>query len=174
VLRWSWVGAVTDHVRRYERDGEGSKVTATPQLALPIDTEDHGEIRLYRIVLPYLPPSKNVWDGWKREWQSGHKKKWLRDIKTECDALQMPRGLWEIGLAATLIFPSKNRRDPQNYSNCLWNFVPDALVRCGVLMDDREGAIQIGSNWGIKFAYDTRNRDKKWRQKTVLNLAVRV
>jgi hypothetical protein len=158
---------------RMTRTGDGGTVNATPQLALPME-EQVGEVRLYRIVLRYLPPSKNVYDGWPREWKSGAKKKWIRDIAEECEAMMIPKGLPTVGLAATLVFPTKNRRDPQNYANCLWNFVPDALVRCGVLTDDDEGRVQIGPNWGLKFAYDTRAVNKTWRQKTVLSVAVKI
>lgn len=152
---------------------EGGVVHAAPQMALPLE-QTVGDVAVYTMVLRYLPPSKNVYDGWPREWKSGAKKKWLRDVAMECEASMIPKGLHQIGLAATLVFPTKNRRDPQNYANCLWNFVPDALVRCGVLVDDNEGRIQIGRNWGVKFAYDTRNVAKSHRQKTVLTLAVRV
>lgn len=155
------------------RSPEGGVVTREPQMALPLETV-LGDVAVYTIVLRYLPPSKNVFDGWKNEWKSGHKKKWLRDVAQECEASMVPKGLTQVGLAATLVFPSKNRRDPQNYAQCLWNFVPDALVKCGVLVDDNEGRIQIGRNWGLKFAYDTRNVPKVHRQKTILTLAVRV
>lgn len=146
-----------------------------PQLALPLNVQQQGEIRVYRVTLPYLPPSKNVYDQWLGTWKSSCKRKWERDIAAEVESQMMPKGLTQIGLAATLIFPSKQRRDPQNYANCLWNFVPDGLVKAGLLLDDRDGAIQIGAQWGIKFAFDTRSGiPTKKRQRTVLAITMRV
>lgn len=159
------------------KNPSGGRVDAVPQpqLALPLNVKQDGEIRLYRMTLPFLPPSKNVYDNWLGTWKSGCKAKWVRHIQDEIEAQMMPKGLTRIGLAATLIFPTKQRRDPQNYSNCLWNFVPDALVRGGVLVDDRDGAIDIGSNWGIKMAVDTRTGiPTKRRQRTILSITMRV
>lgn len=145
------------------------------QLALPVDVQDDGEIRLYKMALPFLPPSKNVYDGWPREWKSGVKKKWVRAICQKAEEMAMPQHVLQIGLAATLVFPSKSRRDPQNYSNCLWNFVPDALQKANVIDDDREGMIEIGPNWGLKFEYDTRvTLPKKRRERTLLAITMLV
>lgn len=145
------------------------------QLALPVDAEQHGEIQLYRFALPYLPPSKNVYDGWPHEWKSSMKKKWVRDVAAKCNELVVPRGVAKIGLAATLVFPSKARRDPQNYAGPLWNFVPDALQRCGVIDDDREGMIEIPGNWGVKFDYDQRpGLAKKRRSRTIIAMTMLV
>jgi hypothetical protein len=120
------------------------------QLALPMDTTRQGDLVVFRLLFGFLPPSKNVYDGWPYQWQNGVKKKWLRAVAAECEAQQLPRGVLRIGLAATLVFPTNNRRDPQNYSATLWNFVPDGLVRCGVLVDDRDGAVVFGPNLGVR------------------------
>lgn len=160
----------------YTSDKGTGHVTGEPQLAFPIDVEETGEIRLYRFTLPFTPPSKNEYDGWPGPWQGSCKKKWVKAIIAECEAAMMPKGITKVGLAARLVFPTKNRRDPQNYANCLWNFVPDALVRGGFLVDDREGAVEIGRNWGIApFAYDLRpGVPKVKRAKTVLTITMRV
>jgi hypothetical protein len=171
---------VVDDPRRrsvmlYRRDKAGSTVSATPQLALPITQEDTGEVRLYRITLPFLPPSKNVIDNWPREWKSSAKAKWVGRIRAEVDAVDMPRGIGKVGLSAMLVFPSRNRRDPQNYAQCLWHWVPDALVTAGVLVDDDEGRVQIGRNWGLKFGYDLRpGVAKKYRERTILAITMKV
>lgn len=145
------------------------------QLALPVDVEDDGEIRLYKMAFPFLPPSKNVYDGWPREWKSGVKRKWEKAIATKVDEMMMPKHVIKIGLAATLVFPSNARRDPQNYSNCLWNFVPDGLQKAGVIDDDREGMIEIGPNWGLKFDYDLRaTLPKKRRERTIIAITMLV
>ena len=107
-----------------------------PQLALPIGQEQHDEIRTYRIPLPFLPPSKNVYDGWPIQWKSSAKKKWTKALLEKFEQECLPKGALRIGMAASLVFPTNARRDTQNYSNCLWNWVPDALVRYGAIPDD--------------------------------------
>lgn len=168
-------GIRSRYVLAMERGRDGDQMSATPQLALPVSVEEQGEVRLYQMVFPFLPPSKNVYDNWPGTWRRSAKLKWVRHITDEVESQMIPKGLRKVGLAATLVFPAQGRRDPQNYSNALWHWVPDALQTAGVLLDDREGCVDIGPNWGIKFAYDTRRGvDKRWRQRTVLHLAVRV
>ena len=147
-------------------------VSGTPQLALPVHVEDDGEIRLYKFTFPYLPPSKNVYDGWPNQWKQSAKKKWVKAVIDECEASCVPKGVPKIGLAATLVFGTKNRRDPQNYAQALWHWVPDALQKYGLIDGDHEGKIDIPANWGLKFAYDLRRIDKKWREKTVLAITM--
>jgi hypothetical protein len=150
-------------------------VTGTPQLALPIDMQVDGEVRVYRIVLPFLPPSKNVIDGWPAAWKSSAKKKWIRAIVQEVDQQLIPKHVAKIGLAATLVFPQNAaRRDPQNYSQSLWNWVPDALQVAGVIDDDRDGVIDFGPNLGVKFAVDSRKAPKASKEKTILSLSMLV
>lgn len=141
---------------------------------LPIDVEDNGDLRLYKLELPFLPPSKNVYDGWPGTWKHAAKGKWVRYISEWADRLAIPRAS-HVGLAAVLVFPTKGRRDPQNYAQALWHWVPDALVRAGVLDDDREGHIDIGPNWGLRFAYDLRKGvPKERRQRTHIALTMRL
>lgn len=152
-----------------------SLIEAAPvQGILPVNAEEEGDLRLYKIVLPFLPPSKNVYDNWPGEWKSSAKKKWIKRIGEEVTALAIPPAE-RIGLAAVLVFPTNARRDPQNYSNCLWHWVPDALQRAGVIDDDRAGKIDIGPNWGLKFAIDSRpGVPKDRRQRTHLALTMKV
>lgn len=159
---------------QYRAVGDRGDVEGT-QLALPVDAEQDGEIRLYRLALPYLPPSKNVYDNWPPTWKSSMKKKWVRDVTKKCDEQMIPHNVVKVGLAATLVFPTKARRDPQNYAQALWHFVPDALQRAGVIDDDREGKIEIPGNWGVKFAYDLRpGVPKKRRERTLIAMTMLV
>jgi hypothetical protein len=119
------------------------------QLVLPLGAVRSGQVVAFRLLFGFLPPSKNVYDGWPVQWQAGLKRKWLRAVAAECAAQELPLGVPRVGLAATLWFPTNNRRDPQNYAATLWNFVPDGLVRCGVLVDDRDGAVVFGPNLGV-------------------------
>lgn len=145
------------------------------QLAMPVTVDSVGEIRVYRLVLPFLPPSKNVYDGWPVMWKHSAKKKWVRHIVEQAAALDMPHGCSQIGLAATLVFPQERRRDLQNYAQALWHWVPDALVQAGVVDDDREGKVKIGPNWGLKFAYDSRRSvSEKKRKRTIVAVSMRV
>lgn len=161
-------------VQEIIRRANGNIERRDVQLGLPVNVEQSGELRLYRFVLPFLPPSKNVIDNWPAQWKSSAKKKWLRVIAEECEASMVPKGMPKVGLAATLVFSTRARRDPQNYAQALWHWVPDALVRCGVLVDDNEGRVQIGPNWGLQFAYDLRQGPKVHREKTVLALTMLV
>jgi len=140
-----------------QRPGDGTVITSTPQLAIPFDVTSKDDLVTYHIRLPFLPPSKNKYDGWPIAWKSSCKWKWMNAVIAECKALQIPRSP-RIGLAAMLVFRTNARRDPQNYSNCLWNFVPDALQKAGVILDDRAGAIDFGggSDLGVKFAVNPR------------------
>lgn len=153
---------------------DGQRVDAIPvQGLLPIGMDDEGDLRLYRLVLPFTPPSKNVFDTWPNEWKHSAKKKWMRHVKAQVEALGIPKAQ-RIGLAAVLVFPTKAHRDPQNYSNCLWHWVPDALQAAGVIDDDTEGKIEIGPNWGLKFAIDGRSAPKAQRQRTHIAITMKV
>jgi len=145
------------------------------QLAMSIGEQQVGEVKVWRLEFPFLPPSKNVYDQWPNQWKQSAKAKWLKAIARRCQELQLPAGLPKVGLSAKLVFAENARRDPQNYAQSLWHWVPDGLVRCGVLVDDREGCIEIGANWGLTFAVDGRkNVAKKHRQRTVVMVAARV
>lgn len=143
------------------------------QQALELDTVREGEIVVYRMVLPFLPPSKNQIDSWPPAWKGSAKKKWANRIAWKVEELNIPKGLPQVGLAAKLVFASKARRDPQNYAQQIWHWVPDALVKAGVLVDDNEGRIEIGRNWGITMVVDGRKAPRSVIEKTVLTIAVR-
>jgi len=142
------------------------------QLALPVDVVEEADWTTYRLTVPYLPPSKNVYENWQPAWKWSAKRKWANDIRLLCMEQQVPQGNARVRLAATLVFASKARRDPQNYAQALWHWVPDALVNCGVLLDDREGCIEIGPNWGVTFDYDRRRLPSQLRQRTILEIEI--
>ena len=151
----------------FDRVGDASMMGS--QLALPVNVSDDGEVRLYKIALPFLPPSKNVYDNWPPEWKHSAKKKWEKHIVAACREMAMPLNVPKVGLAATLTFPNRNRRDLQNYAQALWHWVPDALQVAGVISGDHEGKVEIGRNWGLTFSFDTRvTVAKKRRERTVL------
>lgn len=156
----------------YEREASG---VVNAQLALPVGVDQEDDVRLYRIAFPFLPPSKNVIDNWPGEWKRAVKKKWERWIAQECEALAMPKGVAQVGLAATLVFPTNARRDTQNYAQSLWHFVPDGLVKAGVLLDDRDGCVVYGPNLSVRFEYDLRRGvPRKKRERTIVAITMAV
>ena len=153
----------------------GVRGASGTQLGLGLDVQQIGEIQTYRFVFPFLPPSKNQYDSWQGAWKSGVKAKWVRHTQRMVDELAMPRDLARVGLRARLVFPTNARRDPQNYAQTLWHFFPDALVRTGVLRDDRDGTIDWGPNLGLEMAVDARpNKGKKDRSRTIIIVSCRV
>lgn len=147
---------------------------AEQQLALPIDTIEIGSVKVWVLRYPFLPPSKNVYESWPVQWKSSAKKKWYLWTKKLCEEQGVPMGLEKVGLAAQLTFPTRQRRDPQNYAQSLWHWLPDALVKSGVLLDDHDGCIEIGPQWGLEFKVDGRTQvNKKHRQRTTITIAAR-
>lgn len=142
------------------------------QGAFELDTVVEGSTVTYTIVLPFLPPSKNVVDNWPEQWRRAVKRKWASRIEAACAEQMIPKGCERVGLAAALVFASARRRDYQNYAQTLHHYVPDALVKCGVLVDDSAGRVEIGPNWGIEFRVDTRVMPKEKKERTILTLAV--
>jgi hypothetical protein len=155
------------------------------QAALDLDTVQEDATVTYRLVLPGTPPSKNEIGGWQPAWKASAKRKWMRAVAAQAREQGIPRGNVEIGLAAHLVFPAAGRRDPQNYAETLWNWVPDALqpcvkkcapacqLHCGVLVDDNEGRIQWPPNLGVTFGVDSRHAPPKVRKRTVITISVR-
>lgn len=154
---------------------EGGREVSMSQLAIPVDVQADAEVRVYMLPFPFLPPSKNVYENWPPMWKSAAKSKWVKAIQRHVDEQMMPMGSRRVGLAATLVFPTKARRDTQNYAQALWHWVPDGLVKAGVLVDDCEGAVEIGPNWGIRMRTDLRSGvPKKSRERTLLAVTVEV
>lgn len=143
------------------------------QLAMPLDVTTTGRLQTHLLRFPYLPPSKNQFDGWPAQWKSSAKRKWIREIEKLTNQLDLPKGLRFCGLAARLVFPTHRKRDPQNYSQALWNWVPDGLQRSGVLLGDHDGTIEFGPNLGITMAVDLRpGISAAKRSRTVVALTV--
>lgn len=155
------------------------------ELTLPLDTIEDDAVRTVRLVFPFLPPSKNEYDNLPFMWKRSAKQRWAGTpprikphkpgcIARACEAEQVPRGLVKVGLAAHLIFPTNRVRDPQNYAQTLWHFVPDGLVWSGFLVNDNAGRIAIPENWGVTFGLDDRrNVDPDKRKFTVITLSYR-
>jgi hypothetical protein len=145
------------------------------QLAIPVDVTQSGDVRTWLLPFPFLPPSKNVYDGWQPTWKSAAKQKWVRRIVKLAAELDLPQGLTRVGLSAKLWFPTARRRDPQNYAQTLWHWVPDGLVRAGVLVDDNDGAIEFPAGLGVELCLDGRvGKSAAARSRTVVSLSAMV
>lgn len=150
------------------------------QLALHLDTVREGVPVPYTMHFPWLPPSKNQYDGWPVTWKSGTKRKWMRAIGQQLAELGVPIGNQRVGLGVLLVFPQKKgrpvpRRDPQNYAQCLWNWIPDALVAAGIIPDDTDGRIQFaeGGTLGVRMVVDRRHWiPENRRQRTTVVVTV--
>jgi len=122
----------------------------------------------YEIEIPFLPPSKNKYDGWKHVWKSGLKKKWktllyelLADLPTAS----------HVTAEARLIFDVNRRRDWQNFVHPLWHFVADALQDVGIIEDDTPEYFSTKENGGIVFVIEKdKTKSKNQIRRTVLVL----
>ena len=167
--------SVSTVVKVYRKDWTGRAVNAQPQLALPINEEQVGEIRVYRVTLPFLPPSKNKYDGLPNEWKHSMKRKWMRVLIDEFEAVSLPKDVRKVGLSAALVFPTKAHRDTQNYAQCLWHWVPDALQKYGCIRNDTPEYVEFGKNLGVSMLVDNRvGAPKAARSRTHLSIAVQM
>lgn len=143
------------------------------QLAL-IEMETDSTVEHRRFDLPFLPPSKNVYEGWQPMWRHQLRSKWYAALEKKFDEYQFPKGASQVGVAVRLVFASKRRRDWQNYAPMLMHVIPDALVRAGVIADDTPDYFVVGGNSGIEFGVDTRPVHPKLRNRTELSFAIRL
>ena len=143
------------------------------QLALVEPSVDDDIVRR-RLVLPFLPPSKNKYDGWQPMWKHSLRQKWYRKLEEAYEAYQFPKDAHQVAVATRLVFASKRNRDWQNYAPLLLHVIPDSLVRYGVIPDDTPERFTVGPNAGIEFAVDRRQMHHSLRQRTELSFAIRV
>ena len=125
----------------------------------------------YELVLPFVPKSKNVYEGWLPQWKAGYKRKWEKALDKAIQEAQFPRAR-RVVCVSTLVFGSRRRRDWQNYVHPFTWYLADALVRNGVIADDTPDQFSVPSDGGIRF--DVNNRPyvaKDKRQRTVIGVA---
>jgi len=86
------------------------------------------------LQMPEIPPSLNVWKNWHWSKQGRYKKELTEAIRGLALAMKLPR--YQRATVQTVIyFPVHRVRDPSdNYNQ---KFLADALVRGGILEDDR-------------------------------------
>ena len=120
----------------------------------------------FEIEIPFLPPSKNKYDGWQHAWKSGLKKKWKAVLYEQLDDISPCA---KVTAQAILIFDVNRRRDWQNYVHPLWHYVADALQDCGIIEDDTPEYFTTKENGGIVFQIEKdKTKSKKEIRRTVL------
>ena len=90
-------------------------------------------------TIPEIPPSINRFVGRSAQWQYREQKQhWATLMAVHCrprPAVPLERATVKI----TYYFPTRGRRDPDNYLK----FLLDGLVRCGIIKDDCFGCIDL-------------------------------
>lgn len=93
-----------------------------------------------KYIIPAIPPSYNKYNGRKNVWQYREDKKlWQQYIFAYCRP-RPDKPFARAKVTITYYFKTRGRRDPDNYSG---KFILDGLVRCGVLVDDSFGNIDL-------------------------------
>lgn len=126
--------------------------------------EPHGELGVYQdsrelvFIIPFLPPSKNLWLG--KRWEGAKSQyfiPWQRWFRRELMAWKAQYAEFtfltftEVRIIISFVYKNKRERDMLNLA-C---FPPllDCLVECGILAEDNDKIIKsilIGSRVGDK------------------------
>lgn len=101
-----------------------------------------GQVTQAEFWLPQTPPSMNT-NKIRSDWRGFHnvKKAWQRMIEVELMGLALPRPIPRVGplrADVVLTFPTKHRRDSENFRPVLSKALGDALVNGGWLADDTD------------------------------------
>lgn len=87
----------------------------------------------YKYSIPAIPPSNNRFAGRQNHWEYREQKKQWQDMISACCAPVPPEPIESAVVTLTYYFPTRVRRDPDNYSG---KFILDGLVRKCILLDD--------------------------------------
>ncbi|TYO95140.1 hypothetical protein [Desulfallas thermosapovorans] len=92
------------------------------------------------IQVPHVPPSLNVWKNWHWAKQQRYKQDLTEAIRGLVLAMKLPR-YRRATVQVIIYFPVRRIRDPaDNYNQ---KFLMDALVRGGILEDDRGDWVRV-------------------------------
>ncbi|QUH21439.1 RusA family crossover junction endodeoxyribonuclease [Alkaliphilus sp. B6464] len=100
---------------------------------------------MIKLVIPDIPPSNNKYMGRGStrtqafEYQN-IKKHWADTIGWLVKKEKIDNAYKKAVVKITYYFPTKHRRDPDNYSG---KFILDGLVRSGILVDDSFSNIEL-------------------------------
>ena len=97
---------------------------------------------MIKIVIPDIPSSMNVYNGRKNVWKyRKDKQDWKDLVMWIAKAAGAPDKPYQKAVVhITYFFPTKGRRDPDNYSG---KFILDGLTAAGVVADDSFGHIDL-------------------------------
>jgi Holliday junction resolvase len=102
-----------------------------------------------KITIPKIPPSDNKFKGRKNVWEYREAKKEWHDI-VAIFSKRPPKPFGKAEVRITYFFPTRGRRDPDNYSG---KFILDGLVNHGILKDDSFSCIDLV----LRGSYDKTN-----------------
>ena len=93
------------------------------------------------ITVEKIPPSDNKFKGRNNVWEYRvEKAKWLDMVLWLCKGKAPEKPFKKATVTITYFFPTKGRRDPDNYSG---KFILDGLVQAGILQDDSFKCIDL-------------------------------
>lgn len=94
----------------------------------------------YKYIIDDIPPSNNKFKGRQNHWEyRGLKKQWETLVFYKCRP-KPPKPLSNVIVKLTYYFPTRTRRDPDNYNGV---FILDGLVKAGILKDDSFDCITL-------------------------------
>lgn len=94
---------------------------------------------MIKIVIPEIPPSDNRFKGRENVWEYREQKKaWKEMVALLCRKHKATLDRAEVRI--TYYFPTRHRRDPDNYSG---KFILDGIVEAGIIKDDSFDCIKL-------------------------------
>ena len=104
-----------------------------------------------KIIINEIPPSDNKFKGRQNVWEyRTEKERWLEVIWYACVGKRPSKPFKKATVTITYFFPTRGRRDPDNYSG---KFILDGLVAAGIIQDDSFQCIDLR----LKADYDKKN-----------------
>ena len=96
-----------------------------------------------KFSIPEIPPSWNRYAGRQNSWEyRREKQRWseLVQLAVICSGKRPAKAYAKAQVRITYFFPTKGRRDPDNYSG---KFILDGLTAAGIIADDSFGCIDL-------------------------------
>lgn len=98
------------------------------------------EAKVYKYIIPNIPPSNNKYIGRENRFEyQDVKKSWAELVKLFCRP-KPQKPIDKSIVRLTYYFPDRRRRDPDNYSG---KMILDGLVRSGIIKDDSFNCIRL-------------------------------
>lgn len=95
----------------------------------------------YKYIINDIPKSLNRYAGRNNKWDyRKDKETWTNLVTYICINNRPRKPLSKAKVTITYFFPTKTRRDPDNYSG---KMIMDGLVAAGVIKDDSFGCVEL-------------------------------